>query len=536
MNQLKVKDQQTIVALHEQGWSKRKIARELGLDRVTVRRYIAAFASKSPTPHTGTEGGEGPKSPGVHTGSGELEDSKSPGVHTGMLESASLCARWDEQIRQWTEAGLSVQRIYQDLVTECGFKGSYYSVRRYVRRLAPEGQELPFRRMECAPGQELQIDFGQGAWVEENGRRRRTHLFRCVLGCSRKGYTEAVWRQDTETFIRAIENAFRYFGGVARTVVIDNLKAGVIRADWYDPDLNPKLEEFARHYGTVILPCKPAMARHKGKVESGVKYAQNNAVKGRAFESLGAQNLFLAHWETNTADKRIHGTTRKQVDTFFNQVEKAALLPLPPSLFPMFEEARRTVHRDGYVEFKRAYYSAPPEYVGRAVWVRQEARLLRIYNTRREQIALHALAEPGRFTTDDAHLHSRKRHIIERGCDYLLEQCRVVGPLIGAWAEGMVKARGPQGLRVMQGVLRLAEKHPIAALEKAARSATHHGAWRLRDLQRLLEVPANVVQLDFLETHPLIRPLEAYRIAAPAGDSSPIFVEQQTANQHQQNT
>src|SRR5204863_2984419 len=103
----------------------------------------------------------------------------------------------------------------------------------------------------------------------------------------------------------------------------------------------------------------------------------------------------------------------------------------PASLFPVFEEARRTVHRDGYVEFKRAYYSAPPEYVGRTVWVRQEARLFRIHNTRREQIALHALAEPGKFTTDSAHLDSRKRHAIERGQEHLLDRCRLIGPRPG---------------------------------------------------------------------------------------------------------
>lgn len=495
MNRLEVNQQEAIIALHERGWSKRRIARELGLDRVTVRRYIAAAASKSPT---------------LQTGSGEAGGSKSPGVQTGS--SGSLCAPWQEQIERGFQEGLSVQRIYQDLVSEHGFAGSYHSVRRFLLRLHPGEAELPFRRMECEPGQELQIDFGQGAWVIEDGRRRKTHLFRCVLGCSRKGYSEVVWRQSTEGFIRCVENAFRYFGGVTATVVIDNLKAGVLRADWYDPDLNPKLEDFARHYGTVILPCKPGMARHKGKVEAGVKYAQNNAVKGRSFESLAAQNRFLAHWEQNTAGKRIHGTTRQQVDRFFEEVEKPALRALPASLFPMFEEASRTVHRDGYVEFKRAYYSVPPEYTARTVWVRQETRLLRIFNTRREQIAVHALAEAGKFTTDPAHLHSRKRHIIERGADYLLERCQLIGGFTGTWAEAMYQVRGPQGLRVMQGLLQLAEKHPAGALENAARTATHHGAWRLRDLKRLLELPGNVVQLDFLETHPLIRPLDAYRI------------------------
>ena len=507
MYQLKVNQQQSIIALHGQGWSRRRIARELGLDRGTVGKYLAGI-SKPATPQTGS-GKTGASKPATNpqTGSATL-----PGP-------ASLCDPWREQIEQALERGLSIQRIYQDLVVQRQFTGSYFAVRRFVlRRVSSE--ELPFRRMECAPGQELQVDFGQGAWVMEEGRRRRPHLFRGVFSHSRKGYSEAVWRQTSEAFIRCLENAFRHFGGVTATVVIDNLKAGVIQADWYDPEINPKLEEFARHYGTVILPTKPAMPRHKGKVEAGVKYAQNNAVKGRKFDSLAAQNRFLADWEKNVADTRIHGTTRRQVGKLFEEVERPALQALPAGLFPVFEEAPRTVHRDGYVEFKRAYYSVPPEYVGRQVWVRREARLLRVYNTRREQIALHALAEPGKFTTDPAHLHSRKRHLIERGADYLLDRCRLIGPLTGTWAEAMHQTRGPQSLRVMQGLLQLAEKHPAAELEKAACVATHHGTWRLRDLKRLLELPGNVVQLDFLETHPLIRSLEAYRIE-PAENPNP---------------
>lgn len=509
MNQLKVNQRQTIVSLHASGWSKRRIARELALDRGTVRKHLAGVAPKPPAPHTGS-GTASPAKPPTHP-------------HTGSAASpgpASLCDPWRAEIEQAWRTGLSVQRIYQDLVAGHQFAGSYHAVRRFVRRWQGAA-ELPFRRMECAPGQELQVDFGQGAWVVENGKRRKTHLFRCVLSHSRKGYCEAVWRQTAESFIRSLENAFRHFGGVTATVVIDNLKAGVLRADWFDPELNPKLEDFARHYGTVILPTKPAMPRHKGKVEAGVKYVQNNAVKGRSFASLAAQNLFLAEWERKVADTRIHGTTRQQVGKLFGEAERPALRPLPAMVFPAFAEAPRRVHRDGYVEFQRAYYSVPPEYVGRQVWVRHEIRLVRIYNLRREQIALHASAEPGKFTTDPAHLHSRKRHLIERGVEHLLDQCRLLGPLTGTWAEAMQQARGPQGLRVMLGLLQLAGKHPVAALEKAAATATHHGAWRLRDLKRLLDQPANVVQLDFLETHPLIRSLEAYRIAPAENPNHP---------------
>ena len=523
MNQLDVSLQHSIATLAANGWSARKIARELGIDRETATRYLRLSApiSKPAIPPAGSLK-EGDSKPAIlPTGSPDELDSKPAIVPAGSrVGRTSQCAPLAAVIQQGLLAGLSAQRLYQDLVAEHGFTGAYDAVKRYVRRLAQK-VEPPFRRMECAPGLELQVDFGLGAWVSQEGKRRRTHLFRCVLSHSRKGYTEAVWRQTTESFIRSLENAFRHFGGVTATVVIDNLKAGVIQADWFDPDLNPKLEEFARHYGTVILPTKPVMPRHKGKVEAGVKYAQNNAVKGRSFESLTGQNLFLSDWEKNVADTRIHGTTRQQVGRLFEAVERPALQPLPAGLFPVFEEARRTVHRDGFVEFKRAYYSVPPEYVGRTVWVRQESRLFRVHNTRREQIALHALAEPGKFTTDLAHLDSRKRHAIERGQEHLLDRCRLIGPLTGAWAQAMHQTRGPQGLRVMLGLLQLAQKHPVAELEKAAGVAVHHGAWRLRDLKRLLDLPGNVVQMDFLETHPLIRQLDAYRIVPTVNPNPP---------------
>jgi hypothetical protein len=215
------------------------------------------------------------------------------------------------------------------------------------------------------------------------------------------------------------------------------------------------------------------------------------------------------------ADTRIHGTTRKQVGKVFNEVERAKLLPLPAGLFPVFEEAPRMVHRDGYIELKRAYYSVPPEYVGRQVWARWESRLVRVFNQRREVIAVHALAEPGKFATDPNHLHSPYRRFVQHSLDYLLDRARLIGVHTGSWAEAMIKQRGPMGIRVLHGLLSLAPKHPVKALEQAAQKALHHGAWRLRDLRTLLEQAGPAPQLDFLETHPIIRSLDTYRDCVP---------------------
>jgi len=501
MNQLNVSLQHSITTLAAHGWSHRRIARELDIHRETVGRHLRLVHPKPATVLT----------------SAEPDPAAKPAIPlTGSLAAGrqSLCVPMEAVIAAAVQAGLSAQRIYQDLICDHAFTGGYHSVQRFVRQLL-QTQPVPFVRMEVEPGAEAQVDFGQGAWVLVEGKRKRPHLFRIVLSHSRKGYSEVVWQQTTESFIRCLENAFRYFGGVPRTLIIDNLRAAVTRADWYDPELNAKVEEFCRHYATVMLPTRPAMPRHKGKIESGINYGQENALRGRSFASLAAQNLSLSDWESGVADTRIHGTTRQQVGKVFNEVERAKLLPLPAGLFPVFEEAPRTVHRDGYIELQRAYYSVPPEYVGRQVWARWESRLLRVFNQRREVIAVHALAEPGKFTTDPTHLHSPYRRVVQHSLDQLLDRARLIGAHTGSWAESMVQQRGPIGTRVLHGLLALAQKHPVKALEAAAQKALHHGTWRLRDLRALLQQAPSAPQLDFLATHPLIRNLDTYRDCVP---------------------
>jgi transposase len=556
-NRLKMAITHAILRLHSLHWSQRQIARELGIDRRTVQRHLlrglhgpnAAIppagcpvpkcTTLEPSPDvrggpttvddcTGSAGAANAAIPPA--GSEPLGDdpkgaiplgSAAPSMSLGALNPQgrlSDCEPFRQIILAKLEQDLCAQRIYQDLVADHEFKAGYDSVKRFVRKLRT-ARTWPMRRIERGPGVEAQVDFGAGAPViGPDGKRRRTHVFRIVLSHSRKGYSEATFRQTTEDFIRCLEDAFWHFGGVTETLVIDNLRAAVKHPDWFDPELVPKLEAFCRHYGVVILPTRPYMARHKGKVEAGIKYVQNNALKGRRFESLEAQNQYLAHWERTVADTRIHGTTRRQVGKVFDEVERAALRPIPRERFPLFHEAQRIVSRDGHVEVAKAYYSVPPEYLTRTVWVRWDARLVRIFNHRWEQIAIHVRHEQGRFSTQPKHVAREKISGIERGAAYLLSRVSLIGAHTRQWAEAMVNARGIEGTRVLLGLLSLTKKHRSESLEKACEIALSHGAFRLRTIRHLLTRPEFKQEpLPFLEEHPIIRPLDDYaRVVAAA--------------------
>ena len=522
-NLLKMAISETIRTLHRRGWSQRRIADELGINRETVARHLR-LPEPGPKPANAPPGSEAPDGapkpanapPGSVADEGEPEHVDAPTHSTTAPQPrgsgrASGCEPWRDLIRAKCDLGLTAQRIYQDLVADHGFAGTYYCVRRFVHRL--EGaHDLPFRRIECDPGDEAQVDFGTGApLVGPDGKRRKTHVLRVVLSHSRKGYSEAVYRQTTDDFLRCLEGAFRHFGGVPRRLVLDNLKAAVTRADWFDPEINPKVRSFGEHYGTVFLPTRPYTPRHKGKVERGVDYVQENALRGRSFTSLEEQNRFLRDWELTVADTRVHGTTRRHVGKHFAEVERAALLPVPVEPFPSFREVRRAVHRDGHVEVDRAYYSVPPEYLARQVWVRWDARLVRIFNDRMEPLEVHVKQEPGRFSTKSSHIAAEKISGVERGAAWHLARVRRLGPNSTRWAEATVEARGVEAVRVLIGLLGLADRHPVAAIERACGIASSYGSHRLRTVRALIERDAPKQEtMPFMSEHPMIRPLSDY--------------------------
>ncbi|MFZ8912953.1 MAG: IS21 family transposase, partial [Burkholderiaceae bacterium] len=327
-NSIPMTTREAIKALKKRGYSKRKIARELGIHRNTVANYLG----EPPPGSEPAEVGLGDSKCTISTTGSEADlradqspVSRPPGQSVAGIEVGrqSHCEPYRKVIEAKLEDQLHAKRIWQDLVDEHEFEHAYESVKRFVAKLKSSDPKRVWR-MECQPGEEAQVDYGT-TWVQLAGKRKKIHLLRVTLSHSRKGYTEAMLRQDTESFIRGIENAFRCWGGVPRLLVLDNLKAGVLKPDIYDPELNPKFAAFCQHYDIVALPARPRTPEHKGKVERGVGYAKESAVKGKAFDSLYEVNAHLRHWEKTTADTRIHGTTKRQVHSHFEQGEKLAL-------------------------------------------------------------------------------------------------------------------------------------------------------------------------------------------------------------------
>jgi transposase len=530
-NKLKVQEQEAIANLNRLGWGIRRIARELRLSRNTVRSYLRSLGPPSraeviteeilktsalPPPQPGNE-----TDPLSTAGSGGHQNQIDPLSTPGNSGRKSLCADHAALILAKFEAGLTAQRIYQDLRVEISFTGSYQSIKRYVRRFRRSDPQL-VQRIEVEPGEEVQVDFGSGpTLLQPEGKKRKTWIFRLVLSYSRKAYSQAVLRQDTETFLRCIEAAFREFGGSSLTINLDNLKAAVLKANWADPELNPKLIDFARHYCTTIMPCLPGVPEHKGKVENSVKYVKENALAGRKFSSLAELNLALAHWEKTVADLRIHGTTKRQVAQLF-AAEKPALQPLPSSLFACFQEGPRTVHRDGHVEVEKAFYHVPPEYLRQDVWVRFDSREVRIFTKDTDgslkQIQVHRRLEPGQFT--NARGIGGGQGSLQANLDYWLKRAMELGPSCEGWARAVAQNRGIGGMRTLMGLVRLIDHHSFPALNRACERALAKGTWRLRDVRALLEAKEIQTQITFAEHHPLIRNLSEYG----------IFIRTQTQN------
>ena len=534
-NVLSEAKRQQVIALGRLGWPLRRIEQETGVRRETASAYLKAAGVGVRPP--GGWGRRGPAKPANEVttgfGAGQAEKTWNPNpnsnpenlstkgkatskpanaVTTGfgvVLETENSKRSACEPFREAIELGLSRGRdataIWQDLVTENGFDGGYQTVKRYVRKLRGKQPLQPRAVIVTGPGEESQVDYGTGAMVRDPQTRkyRRTRLFVMVLGCSRKAARFLTFRSSSRIWAELHEKAFRRLGGATRVVVLDNLREGVLVPDIYDPTLNPLYRDVLAHYGAIALPCRIKDPDRKGKVESGVGHAQR-ALQGKRFESLEEAQAYLDRWETNCADTRIHGTTKRQVAAMFAE-EKPALLPLPLEPFRYYQHGKRGVNLDGCVEVDAAYYGLPPGWIGREVKVQWDELYVRILDPRNGLLLReHVRQKRGWYRIQK---EDRPQHMPLQ-VSQLLWRAGRAGAHIGTLCNLIYSQLGEVGIRRVLGILSLAKKFGTAAVEDACAAALEMGVHEYRFVRRYLE---RAPQLTLRQVDPLIRELVHYR-------------------------
>jgi transposase len=516
---------QQILALGRLGWSLRRIEQTTGVRRETASAYLKAAGISVRRP-----GGWGRKAkPAIQVitdstsvkRDNSVPETAKPAIQVTTDSSAanestnpakahtvSHCEPYRDLIELGVQRGRNAMAIWQDLVSEQGFAHSYHSVRRFVNKLHPSEVKQARVVIITEPGEEAQVDYGTGPWVREpqSTKYRRTRLFVMTLGFSRKAVRLLVLRSSARTWAELHEKAFRRFGGSVRIVVLDNLREGVLTPDIYEPTLNPLYRDLLAHYGAVAMPCRVRDPDRKGKVEAGVGHAQKTPLKGQRFESLEEAQAYLDRWETNWADTRIHGTTKRQVAAMFAE-EKPHLLPLPLEPFRFYQYGQRVVHLDGCVEVEAAYYGAPPGWIGRRVQVQWDGLNVRLINPHNGQLLReHLRQKRGWHRIQEADRSPRTPPSTLQ----LLERASCAGTHIGDLCQAIHQRQGQVGVRRILGVLALAKKFGPALVDQACAAALELGVREYHFVRRYLErqppLPLTLQQVD-----PLIRELEQYR-------------------------
>jgi transposase len=520
-NVLSEEKKNQVIALGRLGWSLRQIQKAIGIRRETAGSYLKAAgiavrpaggwgkkAAAAKPANGATTGSPAKAATEVTTGSEPIQQAKEAESPAPTASTPSLSEPYRELIDKGLARGRNAMSIWQELVDQHDFTGAYQSVKRYVRKLrgptSPEARAV----IRTGPGEEAQVDYGTGPSIRDpqTGKYRRSRLFVMTLGYSRKCIRLLTFQSSARIWAELHERAFLKLGGAVKMVVPDNLREAVLSPDFYDPTLNPLYRDVLTHYGAVAMPCKVADPDRKGKVESGVGHAQKTPLKGQRFESLEEAQAYLDHWEERWADKRIHGTTKRQVAAMFAE-EKPFLLPLPLEPFRYYQYGVRTVHLDGCVEVEAAYYSAPPGWIGRCVHVQWDGKVVRLINPKDGQLLReHRRGERGRHRIQDED-RSRRTPL---GVVQLLSRATQAGEHIGPFCQLLHSRQGEVAVRRIQGVLSFTKKYGVARVDDACAAALELEAYDYRFVRRYLEhnskPPLSLRQVD-----PLIRQLNLYR-------------------------
>ncbi|MBS0211586.1 MAG: IS21 family transposase [Proteobacteria bacterium] len=393
-----------------------------------------------------------------------------------------------EQIARWLQSGIQGTTMHAALSRNHGYTGSYSAVRRFVQAHAAALPPATTMRLDFAPGEAAQVDFGAGPVVPHarTGQALKTWIFVMTLCWSRHQYAELVLDQSVATWLGCHRRAFEWFGGVPARIIIDNPKCAITRACTTDPVVQRAYAACAEGYGFKISPCPPRDPQKKGIVESGVKYVKGSFVPTRDFRDLTDGNRQLHAWVLDQAGVRCHGTTREQPLQRFADTEKALLQPLPAVPPELAVWAQVKVHRDAHVQFEKALYSVPFRLLGQSLWLKAGDTSVWVFQDH-QLVTTHPRAtSAGQRLCVRDHLPPDALAWSMADPQHCLAAAERIGPHCRRVIEHLFANRVLDNLRAAQGVVRLAGQHGNARLEAACERALAFADPRYRTIKTIL--------------------------------------------------
>lgn len=475
----------TVLERIGRGESQAAVARVSGHDRKTIRHYVALARE------LGWQAGEAPTEALAVAVSRQVH----PARERGAGEAEVLLLGHVEQIRSWLEPkagekrGLRLTKVHE-LLARQGVHVPYSSLHRFVRKHCGFGRRrrLTVRMADAVPGEVAEIDFGRLGPIPcpQSGRRRIAWALIVTLPYSRHQYVHVTHSQRVQDVIAGLEDAWAFFGGVVRRVVLDNLRPAVKQADRYDPVFQRTFEEYARYRGFTMDAAVPAHPTGKPHVERNVSYLRESLFRGEEWRDLAHLQEAARLWCLQSAGLRIHGTTRKRPLAVFENEERDRLLPLERERYDPPRWAECSVHPDHHIQFEKASYSVPTRFLGKKVWVRGDTKFVRIH-FEGEQVKLHPKQPPGGRSTDHGDYPTELTPYTLRDPKRLIRQARAHGEKLGAFMEKLFEGTLPWAkLRQGQKLLRLGQKYGWSRLERAAERALTFEVINVKRLERIL--------------------------------------------------
>lgn len=465
------------------GRSQSEVAASLGVDRKTIRKYLAPAIAAGITP-----GG-----PPISTAEWVERIS---GWFPEITDTRLRQITWPEidkhrdYIAEMLKAGVTQATIHQRLRDERGLQASVASLKRWVAANLPEEvrrDRVTVLADEAEPGSEAQIDYGHlGSWVDpRSGKKYRVWAFVMVLVCSRLMFVRPVLRMDQRAWTECHVEAFAFFGGVPARLVPDNLKTGVDKPDLYDPKINRSYAELGEHYDTLIDPARAAKPKDKPRVERPMPYVRDSFWRGREFASLEQMQQQAIVWCREVAGRRacrpLGGAAPASV---FAAVEAEALKPLPRKPFVLATWSTGKIGPDIHVKVGKTLYSVPWRHMGRTVDARETPTVVQIFDNG-ELIATHGRRPTGK-ATELSHYPPERIAFKMRTPTWCRAKAREIGPAATEVITGLLEVNALFRLRAAQGVIGLADKHSAERVEKACARAIEVGDPSYRTIKGIL--------------------------------------------------